>query len=131
MVERQEILAREMWFERLRQLGKLQDLLWEAADIARYEVDNPPPQIAGQTGTWTRLTGVLLRVEAAIINLEQIGGPALADMRQMTINCRQMNIHPGRVVSETMSALQITLHLMESDPAFSSSGLTKSPDSAV
>lgn len=122
MAERQTVLAKEMWLERLRQLGKLQDLLWEAADIGRREIDNPPPQIAGQLGTWTRLTGVLLRVEAALVSLEQLGGPVLPDMRQMVMNCRQIGTPPGRVVSEAMSALQVTLHLSETETSLLSPG---------
>ena len=37
MAERQRALARELWLQRLMQLGKLQDLLWEAADIGRSD----------------------------------------------------------------------------------------------
>lgn len=122
IAERQKVLAREMWLERLRQLGKVQDLLWEAADIGRREIDNPPPQIAGQPGTWTRLTGVLLRVEAALVSLEQLGGPALPDMRQTVMNCRQIGTPPGRVVSEAMSALQVALHLSETETSLLSPG---------
>jgi hypothetical protein len=122
MAERQEVLAREMWLERIRQLGKLQDLLWEAADIGRHEIDNPPPRIAGQSGTWTRLTGVLLRVEAALVSLERLGGPALPEMKQMVMNCRQIGTPRGRVVSEAMSALQVTLRLSETDTSLLSPG---------
>lgn len=122
IAERERALARELWLERLRQLGKLQDLLWEAADIGRFELDNPPRQIAGQSGTWTRLTGVLLRVEAALVSLERLHGPALPEMRQMAVNCRHIGTPPGQVVSETMSALQVTLHLSENDTRFREPG---------
>jgi hypothetical protein len=120
MAERRGALERELWLERLRQLGKLQDLLWEAADIGRFEIENPPQQIAGQPGSWTRLTGVLLRVEAAVTSLERLEGPELSTIRQMTANCRQIGTPPGQVVSEAMSGLQVTLHLAESDPNFRS-----------
>jgi hypothetical protein len=119
MAERQRALARELWLQRLLQLGKLQDLLWEAADIGRAEIADAPERIAGQPGTWTRLTGVLLRIEAALVSLELLGGPPLADIRQMVGNCRQIGVHPGRVVSETMSALERTVHLSENDANFS------------
>jgi hypothetical protein len=118
MGERRHALERELWLERLRQLGKLQDLLWEAADVGRHEIEAPPQQIAGQPGSWTRLTGVLLRLEAAVVSLELIDGPDLAKVRQMAIECRQIRTPPGKVVSETMSALQVTLHLAENDPKF-------------
>lgn len=118
MIERQRALDRELWLQRLAQLGKLQDLLWEAADIGRSEIANPPERIAGQPGTWTRLTGVLLRIEAALVSLELLGGPALPKIKQMAANCRQPRIPPGKVVSETMSALERTVHLSESDADF-------------
>jgi hypothetical protein len=118
MSERRRALERELWLQRLTQLGKLQDLLWEAADIGRSEIANPPPRIEGQPGTWTRLTGVLLRIEAALVSLESLGGPALPEIRQMAANCRQPRVHPGQVVSETMSALDRTVHFSENDASF-------------
>jgi len=118
MAERERALERELWLQRLAQLAKLQDLLWEAADVGRLEISTPPERIEGQVGTWTRLTGVLVRVEAALVSLEALGGPLLPEIRRMAIDCRQIGVHPGKVVSETMSALQITLHLAESDPTF-------------
>lgn len=118
MAERARALDRELWLQRLTQLGKLQDLLWEAADIARTEISNPPPRIAGQPGSWTRLTGVLLRVEGAVVILELLDGPPLSEIKQMAGNCRQIGVHPGQVVSETMGALERTLHLSENDAKF-------------
>jgi hypothetical protein len=100
----------------------VQDLLWETADIARFEISNAPERIAGQPGTWTRLTGVLVRVEAALANLELLEGPSLPEIKQMTVNCRQMNTPPERIVSEAMNALASTLHLSESDATFKAPG---------
>jgi hypothetical protein len=122
MAARKLALQRELWLQRLAQLGKLQDLLWEAADIARSEISNPPERIEGQPGTWTRLTGVLLRVEAGLVSLELLEGPSLPKIKQMAGECQQMHTPAARVVSETMSALQITLHLAESDAAFKAPG---------
>lgn len=118
MAERNRALERELWLQRLAQLGKLQDLLWEAADIGRLEISSPPERIEGQPGSWTRLTGVLLRIEGALVNLELLGGPSLSEIKQMAGNCRQVGVHPGLVVSETMSALQRTVYLSENDPRF-------------
>ena len=118
MVEREKALERELWIQRLTQLGKLQDLLWEAADIARIEVSTPPERIPGQPGSWTRLTGVLLRIEAALVSLELLDGPSLPEIKKVATECRQMHTHPGKVVSETMSALERTLHLAENDTKF-------------
>lgn len=120
MADRERALERELWLQRLTQLGKVQDLLWEAADIGRSEIGSPPERIEGQPGTWTRLTGVLLRIEAALVSLELLGGPALPEVRQMAANCRKPRIHPGQVVSETMSALDRTVHLSENDVGFRS-----------
>jgi hypothetical protein len=118
MVERERTFQRELWLQRLAQLGRLQDLLWEAGDVARMEISAAPPRIEGQPGSWTRLTGVLLRVEAALVSLELLDGPELSKIRQMAGNCRNIGVHPGQVVSETMSALSETLRLSENDPRF-------------
>jgi hypothetical protein len=96
----------------------VQDLFKETADIARYEVANPPPKIEGGIGTWTRLTGALLRVEAALVILERLEGPSLPEIRQMTSDGRRMNTPPGRIVGEMMSALDRLLHLSEEDASF-------------
>ncbi len=122
VADRQLALERELWLQRLTEVGKLQDLLWQASDIARHEVDNPPPRIAGQTGTWTRLTGVLLRVEAALANLQQLGGPALPEIKQMASNGKQIGIHPGEVVSKTMSALEQTIFVANNDESLQPPG---------
>lgn len=122
MAARKHALDRELWLQRLTQLGKLQNLLWEAADIARSEISNRPERIAGQPGAWTRLTGVFVRVEAAVVSLEVLEGPSLPKIRQMAVDCRQIGRHPGQVVSETLSALESTLHLVENDPKFRAPG---------
>ena len=118
MAAREHAVDRELWVQRLTQLGKIHDLLGETADIARFEISNPPERIEGQPGSWTRLPGALARVEAALVILERLGGPSLPETRQMTVNCRQMRTPPAQVAGEAMSALGRMQHLAENDPAF-------------
>jgi hypothetical protein len=118
MAERERALERELWLQRLTQLGKVQDIVKETADIARYEVTNRPERIEGGIGTWTRVTGGLLRLEAAIVVLERLGGPELPEMRQTARDGRRMGNPPGPVVGAMMDALARLLHLSEQDASF-------------
>lgn len=119
-----QALARDLWLQRVTQIGRLQEQLGEAGDIARTEIANPPERIVGQPGTWTRLTSALARVEAAAVIFELLGGPPLDDVKQMAKEGRRMNTPPARVVGETMSALERTRNLAETDPSL------KQPDGA-
>lgn len=120
MSERQRALASELWLQRLTQLGRVNELLGETADIARIEIANPPAKVAGGLGSWTRVTGALVRVEAALIILEQLGGPSLGDIKQMTIDLRRMNTRQELVVTETMGALDRIKYLAQEHASFKS-----------
>jgi hypothetical protein len=118
MMSRAAQQGRDLWLQRLSRLGRLQDLLGEAADVGRAEIEVPPPRIPGQPGTWTRVTGALLRVEAEVAILELLGCELPSDIRKTATECRRVGVEPGEVVSRTMSALQLVLHAAENDPAF-------------
>ncbi len=118
MVDRKRALARELWLQRLTQLGRVHELLGETADIARIEIAHPPAKVAGGLGTWTRVTGALVRVEGALVILEQLEGPALDDIKQKAISLRRMNTPPELVVSEMMGALDQTRHLAQEHECF-------------
>jgi hypothetical protein len=60
------------------QLNTIMQLTGEAAEVARFEISNPPPPIGpGQPGTWSRIPGVALRMAAAVAIYDKLGGPAL------------------------------------------------------
>lgn len=115
MEARKRASASELALQRLVQLGRIIELLGETADITRFEIANPPERVVGQVGTWTRITGVLARVEAAVSILERLGGPALPDVREMSIRCRRMDTPPERVVAESMSMLAQAQHVAAND----------------
>lgn len=115
MTERRRAQERELRLERLRQLGRVQELLAVTSDIARHEIEHPPEKVAQQFGTWTRTTSGLARIEAALVILEQLGGPALPDVRQLTSALRMMNTPPQRIVGDMMGALAQSIALAEND----------------
>lgn len=122
MFSRARQLDRDLWVQRLTRLGRLQDLLGETADIGRAEMEVPPPRIHGQPGTWTRVTGALLRVEAELSILELLGCELPSSIRETATECRRVGVQPGEVVSRTMSALQVVLHAAENNPPFKPPG---------
>jgi hypothetical protein len=115
MEERQRAWASELVLQRLIQLGRVIELLGETADIARLEIASPPEKVRGQIGTWTRITGALARVEAAVSTFERLGGPPLSDVREMSIRCRRMDTPPERVVGEAMAMLAEAQHIAATD----------------
>jgi hypothetical protein len=123
MEERRRAHQREMWLERLRQVGRVQELLAETSDIARHEIEHPPEKVALQFGTWTRTTSGLTRVEAALVILEKLGGPAMPEARQLTSTLRMMNTPPQRIVGDTMGELARSIALAENDESFPRAGL--------
>ena len=90
LIFRAEQLVRDLWLQRLTRLGRLQDLLGEAADVGRAEIEAPPPRIHGQPGTWTRVTGALLRVEAELSILQLLGCELPSDIRKTATECRRV-----------------------------------------
>jgi hypothetical protein len=90
----------------LLQLAKIMELVGETADIARAEIAQPPPRIGVGPGTWTRTTGFLTRLEAAIVIYERLGGPALPPAtRQFSIDAQKLPTNQRRIVSEAEAVL--------------------------
>jgi hypothetical protein len=116
MEERGHALARELWLQRLTQLGRVQELAGEAADIARLEIAKPPP--SSGIGTWTRMPGALRRLKAALEILELLGGPALDDIKQTTINLETLNTPPQSVVPPMMNALEQLMSVAANHQSF-------------
>jgi hypothetical protein len=117
---REKALRAELVLQRLAQVGTIQELLGEVADIARIEIAHPPPPMEGFPGTWTRVSGALARLEAAIAICERLGGgPALtgvlAEARNMSNDCRMQGTPPQRVVGEAMSAIEGMTFVTETD----------------
>lgn len=91
----------------LLQLNTIMQLCGEAADIARVEIAHPPESIGvGAPGTWTRITGALARMEAAIVIYERLGGPALpASARAFAIEARHLPTRTKAIVGEAEAVL--------------------------
>jgi hypothetical protein len=99
----------------LLQLHKIMELVGETGDIARVEIAQPPAAIGvGVPGTWTRITGFLDRVEAAIVIYERLGGPELpAAARQFARSARQLPTKPAQIVGESASVLHTITNFAE------------------
>jgi hypothetical protein len=116
MREREKALASEMFLQRLVHLGRVTDLLGEVADVARIEQVQPPPLIEGTPFKLTRTTGMLARLEAAIVIFESLGGPPIAKAEQLSKEGRRANTPPMRIVGDAMSALdEITFLAKDND----------------
>lgn len=105
MTEREKALTSDLFLQRLAHLGRITDLLGEVADVARIEQVHPPPLIEGTPFRMTRTTGMLARLEAAIVIFESIGGPPLAKAEQLSREGRRANTPPMRILGDAMSAL--------------------------
>ncbi len=105
MAERERALASELFLQRLVQLGRITDVLGEVADVARIEQVQPPPLIEGTPFRLTRTTGMLARLEAAVVIFESLGGPPLAKAEQLSKEGRRANTPPMRIVGDAMAAL--------------------------
>lgn len=116
MIEREKALASEMFLQRLVHLGRITDLLGDVADVARIEQVQPPPLIEGTPFKLTRTTGMLARLEAAIVIFESLGGPPLAQAEQLSKEGRRADTPPMRIVGDAMGALdEITFLAKEND----------------
>lgn len=115
MVEREKALASELFLQRLAHLGRITDLLGEVADVARIEQVQPPPLIEGTPFRLTRTTGMLARLEAAIVIFESLGGPPLAKAEQLSKEGRRANTPPMQIVGDAMGALDDITFLAKSN----------------
>jgi hypothetical protein len=103
----------QMALQQLLQLGRVMDLVGEAADIARIEIDQSPAPVG--PGAWTRITGVLLRVEAATVIYERLGGDELPQVKEFASEGRRMRTPPESIVSEATSVLEMLKRVAENE----------------
>lgn len=115
MAERERALASELCLQRLVHLGRITDLLGEVADVARIEQAQPPPLIEGTPFRLTRTTGMLARLEAAVVIFESLGGPQLAKAEQLSKEGRRANTPPMRIVGEAMAVLDEITFIAKDD----------------
>ena len=115
MTERERAFASDLILQRLAQLGRITDLLGELADIARTEQTNPPPLIEGTPFKLTRTTGALVRLEAAVVIFQGLGGPPLAKVEQLSKEGRRANTPPMHIVGEAMAALDEITFIAKDD----------------
>lgn len=115
MRERARALASELAVQRLAQLGRITDLLGEVADVARMEQIQPPPLIEGTPFKLTRTTGMLARLEAALVIFESLGGPSLDKAKQLSKEGRWAHTPPMRIVGDAMTSLDEITFLSRDD----------------
>jgi hypothetical protein len=116
MADRKRAFDAELALQRLAHLGRILELVGEVADLARADIAEAPPPTGIGRGTWTRVTGALARLEAAIVIYERLGGAALPpEVRQFSIEYRGSGTAPELVVGEAMSVLEKLKHLAETD----------------
>jgi hypothetical protein len=119
MVARADALARELWLQRLTQLGKVQELLGEAVEAAHSEIGKRQlgsPAIVGIGST--QLSSALLRVEAALVILARLGGPVLPEVRNMAEKGRNAGASRHEVEADAVRAIAATRFLAETDERF-------------
>jgi hypothetical protein len=115
MNERAKALASDLFLQRLVHLARITDLLGDVADVARIEQVHPPPLIEGTPFRMTRTTGMLVRLEAAIVIFESIGGPPLAKAEQLSKEGRRANTPPMRILGDAMAALDEITFIAKDD----------------
>jgi len=93
-------------------------LVSRAGDLARLDLANPPPPMPNGLGTWTRVTGALIELEAMITVYRQLGGPELpSNVEKFARDLRRMDTKPEQVVGESVSVLGQLQNLAENFPA--------------
>lgn len=98
----------ELRVQQLLQLGRVMDAIGEIGDIARIEIAQPPPGMGpGVPGTWTRITGAVLRAEAQVIVYEKLGGPPIADITALLRECNQSPTKQELIVPKATQMLEM------------------------
>ncbi len=120
MAERERALQRELWLQRLTQLGALQGLLAQVADAAGEEIpgrvhDGQPASVGIRA---TRLTSATMRAQAALVILEPLGGPSLPNVRRLTDKGREAGALLHEIQTEATRAIAATQALADNDASF-------------
>jgi len=99
----------------LLQLNTIMQLAGETAEVARFEISNPPPPTgAGQPGAWSRIPGVALRMAAAVAIYDKLGGPALpAAVGSFIREAPQLPTKPTVVVGQAQTVLSTLTNFAE------------------
>jgi hypothetical protein len=98
----------------LLMLAEIIKLVSRAGDLARVDIANPPPAATSGIGTWTRVTGALIELEAIIAVYHQLGGPGLpSDVEKFSRDLRRIDTKPAQVVGESVSVLGVLQNFAE------------------
>ncbi len=102
----------------LLMLAEIIKLVSRAGDLARLDIANPPPATANGIGTWTRVTGALIELEAMVAVYRQLGGPELpSNVEKFARDLRRMDTKPAQVVGESVSVLGLLQNFTENFPS--------------
>ncbi len=98
----------------LLMLAEIIKLVSRAGDLARLDIANPPPATANGIGTWTRVTGALIELEAMIAVYRQLGGPELpSNVERFARDLRSAGTKPAQVAGESVSVLGLLQNFAE------------------
>lgn len=98
----------------LLMLAEIIKLVSRAGDLARLDIATPPPATANGIGTWTRVTGALIELEAIVAVCRQLGGPELpSNVEKFARDLRRMDTKPAQVVGEAGSVLGVLQNFAE------------------
>jgi hypothetical protein len=101
----------------LLMLAEIIKLVSRAGDLARLDIADPPPAMPNGLGTWTRVTGALIELEAMLAVYRQLGGPALpANVEKFARDFRRMDTKPEQLVGESVSVLGELQNFAENFP---------------
>lgn len=101
----------------LLMLAEIIKLVSRAGDLARLDIANPPPATANRLGTWTRVNGALIELEAIVAVYRQLCGPELpSDVEKLSRDLRRMDTKPEQVVGESVSLLEMLKNFAENFP---------------
>jgi hypothetical protein len=120
MQDRYNAVEREMWVERLTQLGRVQELLGNVVDTTgttialREEAGRPMTVGIGDT----RVSCALLRAEVGVAILAQLGGPSLPEFAQAAERGRVAGTSLHEVEAVAAATLNTVRALAQSDPTF-------------
>ncbi len=119
MAERASAFDRDLWLQRLMQLGRVQEALSATVDATHAEIGRRglgEPAMVGMSAT--PLTSAVLRLEGSLVILGRLGGPALADVRKVAGRARQLGTPLQELLSELTGSLDGTRAVAEADDAF-------------
>ncbi len=119
MQERQHAVERELWVQRLIQLGRVQELLGNVVDTTGMTI--ALREGAGRSMTVglgdTRVSSALLRAEIGVAILAQLGGPSLPEFAKAAEHGRMVGTSLHEIGAEAARALNEIRSLAQSDPS--------------